>query len=115
MQYSLYVKTDFGVPCCTVEFDYEEKDKRFKNVKITNLASDIEYRVDTYFPIKGVLIIEAIDLYGSGEQDDYASDISISIPCRDKMNCQQINRYLNLYWNLKTIDNNGTYELTEQN
>lgn len=113
MQYYLYIKTDFGVPCCIVTFDYDENDETFRNIKIINLAYDIEYTVDIYFPIEKVMIIEAIDLFGTGEDDDYACDISISIPSNNKMNCQQVNRQLNMYWNLKTIDNNGTYELTE--
>jgi hypothetical protein len=113
MQYSLYIKTDFDVPCCTVSFEYNEKDEIFKNIKIIDLASDIEYKVDTYFPIEKVMIIQAIDLFGTGEEDDYACDISISISPNNKMNCKQVNQQLNIYWNLKTIDNNGIYELTE--
>jgi hypothetical protein len=113
MQYSLYIKTDFGVPCCTVAFEYHEREELFRNIQITNLAPDIEYRVDTYFPVKKVMIIEAVDLFNSGQDDDYASDISISIPSKNKMNCQQINQCLKLHWNLQTIENNGTYELTQ--
>ena len=112
MQYFLFVKTDFGIPSCTIDFTYEEKDAQFRNIKITNLAADIEYRVDTYFPIVGIMKIMAIDLFNTGESDDYASDILIRIPEKNKINCQQAFEHIGMFWNLQTIENGGTYELT---
>lgn len=113
MQYSLLVKTDFGVPSCTIDFIYEEKDARFTNIKIINLAADIEYRVDTYFPVLGIMKVEAIDLFNTGEPDDYTSDILIRIPEKNKINCQQAFDHLGMFWNLQTIENTNTYELIE--
>jgi hypothetical protein len=115
MQYSLFVKTDFGVPSCTIDFIYEEKEKIFRNIKITNLAADIEYRVDNYFPVVGMMKVQAIDLFNTGVDDDYASDILIRIPEPNKINCQQAFDCIGMFWNLQTIENNGTYELTEYN
>ena len=112
MRYSLYIKTDFEVPCCTIEFDYEEEEARFRNIHIVNLASDIEYRVDDYFPVIGIMRVEAIDLFNTGFDDDYASDILIRIPEKNKINCQQAFQLAGMFWNLQTIDNNGTYVLT---
>jgi hypothetical protein len=125
MQYSLLVKTDFGVPSCRVEFQYDEKETRFTNIKITNLAADIEYRVDDYFPIKSTMRVEALDLFNTGADDDYASDIYIKISKDNKIICQQClvsNDIINSqesfdnatkYWNLQLVENSGTYELVE--
>lgn len=125
MQYSLLVKTDFGVPSCRIEFLYDEKENRFTNIKITNLASDIEYRVDDYFPVSKYMKIEALDLFNTGVDDDYASDIYIKISKDNKLVCQQSlvsNNLINSqesfdnatkYWNLQLVDNHGTYELVE--
>ena len=125
MQFSLLVKTDFGVPSCRIEFLYDEKESRFTDIKITNLAADIEYRVDSYFPIKNTMKVEAIDLFDSGAEDDYASDIHIKISEDNKLICQQSlvsNDLINSqesfdnatkYWNLQLVENHGTYELVE--
>lgn len=112
MLYSLYIKTDFGVPCCTISFEYDETDMYFRNIQIKNLAPDIEYRVDTYYPVKNMMKVEAIDLFNTGAEDDYTSDILIRIPTKNKINCQQAFEHIGMFWNLQTIDNNGTYELT---
>lgn len=113
MHYSLFVKTDFSVPCFTIDFDYDDKDTRFTNIVIVNLAADIHYRVDNYFPIRGILKVEAEDLFNTGVMDYYTSDVLIRIPQPGKINCQQAFELDGLFWNLQTIDNNGTYELTE--
>ena len=113
MHYSLFVKTDFGVPCFNIDFDYDEKDARFTNIVIVNLADDIHYRVDTYFPVKGIMKIEAEDLFNTGVMDYYACDVYIRIPEPDKINCQQAFELDGLFWNLQTVDNGGTYELIE--
>ncbi len=112
--YSLFVKTDFGVPSCTVDFDYEFAEKRFTNIKVVNLAADISYVVDTYFPVKGTMLLQANNTFNnSGIDDDYASDISITILQENKMICCQILGKKS--WNLETVDNGGTYELVECN
>ncbi len=112
--YSLFVKTDFGVPSCTVDFDYEIKEKRFTNIKVVNLAADISYVVDTYFPVKGTLLLQANNTFNnSGIDDDYASDITITILQENKITCCQI--LAKKSWNLETVDNGGTYELVECN
>ena len=115
MQYSIFVKTDFDVPSCIIDFLYDEKEARFTNINIINLAADIEYIVDTYYPVKEIMKVKAIDLFNTGEDDDYASDILIVITDSNKINCQQVQERVAMYWNLKTIENRGTYELTEYN
>lgn len=113
MQYSLLVKTDFGVLSCKIEFLYDENESRFTDIKIANLAADIEYRVDQYFPIKNSMKIEGIDLFNSSAEDPYASDIYINISKDNKIICMQGFNYSHIYWNSMTIENDGTYELTE--